>query len=593
MKEQSIVRRAMRVYNREIYSGWKYSAPIILSVILGTIFIFYLPPLIIAQLIASDVTITLQNGSLYLLLFCASWLGGELLWRLAFFIMARFEASTLEKLYNETLDTLLKKDITFFHDRFAGSITKNVLAYARRFETYFDTITFGVISQVGPAIFGLIVLSIISPVLSVTLIVILAATVLLVRPLILKRSKLVKHREDTHAKMSGHISDVISNIASVKSFGAERRELAVHNKNAKHFADAAYASWHYHNTRIDMLVSPLYVLANVLALAIIMQTGIDNTTKASLFLAFNYFMSISRFMWEFNGIYRRLEEALTDAGLYIEYSDVPSTVSDSPNAKQLSVNKGAVAFNSIDFSHHDVSDENALFEQFSLKIEAGTRVGLVGHSGAGKSTLVNLLLRYSNVDGGTISIDGQAIADVTQESLHHAIAYVAQEPMLFHRSLRDNIAYGKPDATDDEILYAAKSAFAYEFIKDLPNGLETLVGERGVKLSGGQRQRIAIARAILKDAPILVLDEATSALDSESEKLIQDSLSELMKNRTSIVIAHRLSTIAKLDRIIVLDNGKIAEDGTHAELLTKKGIYSRLWNHQSGGFIEELNSDSA
>lgn len=336
-----------------------------------------------------------------------------------------------------------------------------------------------------------------------------------------------------------------------------------------------------------MLVSPLYVLANVLALAIIMQTGIDNTTKASLFLAFNYFMSISRFMWEFNGIYRRLEEALTDAGLYIEYSDVPSTVSDSPNAKQLSVNKGAVAFNSIDFSHHDVSDENALFEQFSLKIEAGTRVGLVGHSGAGKSTLVNLLLRYSNVDGGTISIDGQAIADVTQESLHHAIAYVAQEPMLFHRSLRDNIAYGKPDATDDEILYAAKSAFAYEFIKDLPNGLETLVGERGVKLSGGQRQRIAIARAILKDAPILVLDEATSALDSESEKLIQDSLSELMKNRTSIVIAHRLSTIAKLDRIIVLDNGKIAEDGTHAELLTKKGIYSRLWNHQSGGFIEE------
>lgn len=586
MKEQSIVRRAMRVYNREILRGWKYSLPIIFSVILGTILIFYIPPLIIAQLIASDVRITLDNGISFLLLFCMSWLGGELLWRFAFFVMARFEARTLEKLYNETLETLLKKDITFFHDRFAGSITKNVLAYARRFETYFDTITFGVISQVGPAVFGLVVLTVISPILSITLLTILVATVLLVRPLIVKRSSLVKHREDTHAKMSGHISDVISNIASVKAFGAEQRELEVHSANAKHFANAAYASWHYHNTRIDMTVSPLYVLANVLALAIIMQTGIDSTTKASLFLAFNYFMSISRFMWEFNGIYRRLEEALTDAGLYIEYADVPSTVADAPDAKTVSVSSGQVEFRNVDFSHHDVSNENALFKNFSLTISAGSRVGLVGHSGAGKSTLVNLLLRYSNVDGGQITIDNQSIADVTQESLHHSIAYVAQEPMLFHRSLRHNIAYGKPGATDAEIIRAAKSAYAYEFIKDLPHGLDTLVGERGVKLSGGQRQRIAIARAILKDAPILVLDEATSALDSESEKLIQDSLGDLMKNRTSIVIAHRLSTIAKLDRIIVLDKGTIVEDGTHEELLKQKGTYAKLWAHQSGGFIE-------
>ena len=192
-----------------------------------------------------------------------------------------------------------------------------------------------------------------------------------------------------------------------------------------------------------------------------------------------------------------------------------------------------------------------------------------------------------DIDSGKILIDGQDISQVTQKSLHQSIAYVPQEPLLFHRSLRENIAYGKPDATDDEITEAAVKANAYEFIKTLPKGYDTLVGERGVKLSGGQRQRIAIARAILKDAPILVLDEATSALDSESEKLIQDALEKLMKGRTSIVIAHRLSTIAKLDRIIVLDNGSIIEDGTHGQLLRKKGVYASLWSHQSGGFIEE------
>jgi ATP-binding cassette subfamily B protein len=197
------------------------------------------------------------------------------------------------------------------------------------------------------------------------------------------------------------------------------------------------------------------------------------------------------------------------------------------------------------------------------------------------------LLRFADVTGGSILIDGQDIREVTQESLRAAIAYVPQEAYLFHRSLRENIAYGKPGATDAEIWEAIRQANAGEFTRKLPDGLDTIVGERGVKLSGGQRQRIAIARAILKDAPILILDEATSALDSESEKLIQDALEKLMKNRTSIVIAHRLSTIAKLDRIIVLDHGKIVEDGTHSELLKNNGIYAKLWSHQSGGFIEE------
>lgn len=585
-KNSAVVRRAMRAYNKEIFEQWRITAPIISLVVIGTIFVFYLPPLVVARIVARTDTVTLANDWHYLVWFGGLWLAGEMMWRLAFYLMAKFEARTVKKLYTETLELLLSRDVSFFQDRFAGSITKNVLAYARRFEAYFDTLTFGVISQVGPAIFGLIVLAFISPVLSMALIIVIVITVALVRPLILHRSKIVKVREDLHAQMSGHISDVISNVATVKAFGAEKREQDKHKLNAGKYASVAYQSWQYHNTRIDMLVSPLYVFANVLGLAIIMSTGIDAASKASLFVAFNYFLSISRFMWDFNSIYRRLEEALTDAGLYLEYKDVVPKVTDKPRAAELVTPNGAINFNSVRFAH-EKDGYDGLFQDFSLSIEPGQRVGVVGHSGAGKSTLVNLLLRFANVDSGNILIDNQAIDNVTQESLHKQIAYVPQEPALFHRSIRDNIGYGKLDATDDDVLRAARQAYAYEFIKDMPKGIDTMVGERGVKLSGGQRQRIAIARAILKDAPILVLDEATSALDSESEKLIQQSLTELMKDRTSIVIAHRLSTIAKLDRIIVLDNGQIVEDGSHSELLKNSGVYANLWKHQSGGFIED------
>lgn len=254
---------------------------------------------------------------------------------------------------------------------------------------------------------------------------------------------------------------------------------------------------------------------------------------------------------------------------------------------KLKVTNGKISMNKITFTH-DEGQGDTLFHDFSLDIKPGEKIGLVGASGSGKTTLTKLLLRFADIDSGKITIDGQDISEVTQASLRAKIAYVPQEPLLFHRSVRENIAYGRPDATDAEIEEAAKKAGAYDFIIGLKDGFDTMVGERGTKLSGGQRQRVAIARAILKDAPILVLDEATSALDSESEALIQKSLETLMENRTSIVIAHRLSTIAKLDRIIVLKNGKIVEDGSHDELINKKrGVYAKLWARQSGGFIEE------
>jgi ATP-binding cassette subfamily B protein len=279
------------------------------------------------------------------------------------------------------------------------------------------------------------------------------------------------------------------------------------------------------------------------------------------------------------------DQALLDAAPMSDILMKKNEVVDRPNAQSIELHSPHVELK--DVSYHYSDSETDVISNINLDIKAGQKIGLVGPSGAGKTTITHLLLRFADVTGGSILFDGHDIRDITQESLRTHIAYVPQEPMLFHRSLRENIAYGKLDASDEEIERAATLAHASEFIDKLPEGLDTVVGERGVKLSGGQRQRIAIARAILKDAPILVLDEATSALDSESEKLIQDALQKLMKNRTSIVIAHRLSTIAKLDRVIVLADGAIAEEGTHTQLLNKKGLYARLWAHQSGGFIEE------
>ena len=265
--------------------------------------------------------------------------------------------------------------------------------------------------------------------------------------------------------------------------------------------------------------------------------------------------------------------------------DEPRLVSDVPNAPALQVKAGNIDFEHIGFTYEDSANATPVFTDLNLHIPGGQRVGLVGQSGSGKTTLTKLLLRLSDVQQGEVLVDGQDISKCSQQSLRRQIAYVPQEALLFHRSILENISYGKPDATREEIVAAAEKANALEFIEQLPNGFDTMVGERGIKLSGGQRQRIAIARAILADAPILVLDEATSALDSESEALVQDALANLMQGRTSIVVAHRLSTVASLDRIVVLDNGKIVEDGTHASLIDASGEYAHLWDRQTGAFL--------
>jgi ATP-binding cassette subfamily B protein len=295
-------------------------------------------------------------------------------------------------------------------------------------------------------------------------------------------------------------------------------------------------------------------------------------------------------MWEFNRIYRNLEGALTDAAQFTDLLLDPPTVQDVESPAPFAPRDHGVEMRDIGFRHSP--SQPLLFDRFSLSVPAGTKLGLVGRSGGGKTTITRLLLRFKDIERGQILVGGQSIAEISQASLRDVIAYVPQDPAMFHRSIADNIRFARPQATDAEVRRAASLAHAAEFIESLPEGYGTLVGERGIKLSGGQRQRIAIARAILKDAPILILDEATSSLDSESEALIQDALWTLMAGRTAIVIAHRLSTVRRMDSLVVLDRGRIAEQGTHEHLLAVGGIYASLWSHQSGGFLPATEVES-
>lgn len=580
---------ALRAYKTQILRTMPWS---LLSLILpgiGNVFIAYVPALFIAQLIKDFngvVPSSWNEIAPYILWLSGAWLLGEIIWRVALLTLNVTDARGMQNLYNIALQELLRKDIAFFNDNFAGSLTKKVSGFSRNYEAFMDTLSFAVFGSLLPLIFASVVLWSYSPWLVLMLVGMIGLTLLLILPLIRRRQKLTADREAKSNLVAGHVADVIGNIPTVQAYGREVEELVTHKAVVATYIHAAKKSWNYHVLRIDTVVAPLYVITNVIGLVLAIMLSDNAVTMAAIFVSFNYFANASRILFEFNRVYRNIENALTDAGQFTELLLDEPDLTESESAQPLAVTKGRIEFRDVTFAYDGSQDP--LFENLNLHIKSGEKIALVGHSGGGKTTVTKLLLRFNDITSGELLIDGQDIRSATLRSLRHAIAYVPQEPAMFHRSISDNIRYGNQGASDAEVIEAAKKAHALEFIEQLPQGFDTLVGERGVKLSGGQRQRVAIARAILKDAPILVLDEATSALDSESEKLIQSALQKLMRGRTSIVIAHRLSTIQKMDRILVLDHGQITEEGTHDELRAKKrGTYAKLWAHQSGGFIEE------
>ena len=578
---------ALRYYGAQFRSLWRFTVPAMLLPAVGNTGISYVAPLIVAQLVGRLVghgSFGLGAAATYLIAFAGVLLFAELLWRIGLHAMNRLAGLGIERLYVIGMDELLAKDAAFFHDNFAGSLTKRVLSFASRFEDFLDNLVFNVVASLVPLVFASVVLWHFDPWLVAGLIGMIVITGAVIAPLISRRQRLVDQREEAIARVSGHVADSLMNMDPTRAFAAEDREAAEHQSRVADQRQKSLWSWDYSNLRIDGLVAPMSVLTNVVGLVLAVSLGGGRPGIEAIIVAFTYYSNATQIMFEFNQIYRSMESSLTEAAQFTELLLSPPTVVDPAAPEPLRPQPSGVRFERVTFAH---AGARPLFTGLDLTVPSGTRFGLVGRSGGGKSTLLRLLLRMTDIDGGRILIGGQDISKLRQADLRSLISYVPQAPAMFHRTLRDNIAFARPGATDAEIRRAAEAAYVTEFADALPEGFDTMVGERGVKLSGGQQQRVALARAILRDAPFLLLDEATSALDSESELLIQEALWQLMEGRTALVVAHRLSTVARMDQLIVLDRGQIIEQGAHAELLDLGGTYARLWQHQSGGFLDE------
>lgn len=503
--------------------------------------------------------------------------------RLRMFSIFRIEARVMADLSNQAFHYLLDHSYDFFVSNFAGTLTRRVNRYARAFEQVLDGIVFQFFSTFIFATGVIIVLSIRNIWIGLSLLIWTLLFVWVQISLTRWRQPLRVTRAEEDSKVTGALSDAVSNHSTISLFATEKHERRLFGGAVAAWYEATMRSW-----RADGVI---YAVQGLLAIAIevgLLAGGLylwshGQFAVGDFVLIQVYIIGLIDRIWNLGNGMRKLYDAFADAYEMIVILETPHGVKNDPSAAELQITDGAIEFTGVGFNFNNTRD---IFSDLSLTIPGGQRVALVGPSGAGKSTVTKLLLRLYDLTSGEIRIDGQNIAEVTQESLRKAMAFVPQEPVLFHRSLMDNIRYGRLNASDEEVIEAARKAHCHEFIANLQDGYNTYVGERGIKLSGGERQRVAIARAILKNAPILIMDEATSSLDSESEHLIQEALDTLMEGKTVIVIAHRLSTVLKMDRILVIEKGRVAADGTHEELLKEQGLYHKLWNIQAGGFLE-------
>lgn len=522
----------------------------------------------------------------YIAFFAIAAVVGVIANRIGFKALLVNQVSALDRIHNKVVAGLLQKSSRFFADNMSGKIVSDGINISGAFIQFQDLLVIAIIPFVINVGIGITIVSLRSWQLGLGLLAMATIAIGSAVFASIKRKHLRVLRQQALRNLNGDFADIISNNATVKFFAREQFERERQKKLSAILMKHRVHDWglvarNGSNRIIGLLTTQVAVM-----ILIIMSIRDNPGNLATGIFALTFTMTMTNKLFDISTIIRSFEGSITDASPMIEILSEEPEIQDIKDAPKLKVSNGAVSFDNVTFQYSDDRSTKKLLSDFSLDIPAGQKIGLVGHSGGGKTTITKLILRLMDIQGGSISIDGQNIAEITQESLRQSIAYVPQEPLLFHRTVAQNISYGMPGATQEQIEQSAKLAYAHDFIKTLPDGYDTIVGERGVKLSGGQRQRIAIARAILKDAPILVLDEATSALDSESELLIQKALHKLMKTKTSIVIAHRLSTVQKMDRIVVVDDGKISEEGSHADLLKKDGVYAKLWAHQSGGFIE-------
>jgi ATP-binding cassette subfamily B protein len=507
----------------------------------------------------------------------------QFFYRTGDFFISFLESKVMKNLADRAFSDIHRHSYRFFSDTFSGSLVAKSKRFVASFENLFDIsvysfwMTFIGVSGMLVTLFAL------APILAWILLVWVVLYVWFSWWIMRKKTPYDEALSKEDSKLTAHLSDVLSNILTVKTFAREQGEKASFAKTTAKWEETRHTSQRFRNTVFayqTLMLGGLEVVITGIALHLWLRGDLSSGTVV---MTQWYMMSLFGAMFQMNRSFGRFVQSLAEASEMIEIFETPTDVSDNKHTQKIRSIQGEVALQHLTFAY---ADGLPVFQDLSVRFASGEKVGIVGSSGAGKSTLTKLLLRFLDPHSGAVLLDGVDIRTLAQTDVRKMIAYVSQDATLFHRSLRDNIVYGKPDATDANIIEAAQKAHAHEFIEKMSKGYDTLVGERGVKLSGGERQRVALARAILKDAPILILDEATSSLDTVSEKLIQDALDVLMQDKTVLVIAHRLSTVRKMDRIIVLEQGTIAEEGTHDTLLAIDGAYANLWKRQTDGFIE-------